>query len=281
MLCFKIDMDYRQCFLISALIFSIQSSALAQMKCSYLFTDLKGFESSSTKQPTVSIVVDQLPKLLSSIDPDTLKYLTNGETNVESTGNHYEIDINNHNIESSLVITKNFGLSVFKNNIYLSKYYFYRYKKSGLPMGEFSQNQPWFKWNYEKGEYTLERSGATENIINNLFNNEETVTLYRGTHSSEKDYMKTIEKMTEKDAIESIENHLNQGRFNAYFFTPSKSSAEAWVKSENGLVEVKIPKRLILNWAKENAIYAGAENPYFEFAFFNPFVILQLAKYYN
>lgn len=264
-------MSFRIQILFLIAILSIKTTAFAQSACIDLFK--------SVQLPSVKIVLEQLPKLLSTLDPVTLKYLTEGEIAVESFGD-YEIRADNLEIESNLVLKKNFSLSVYKNDIYLSKYYFYRFKKSGLSMSEFTKNQPWFKWDCVRGQYTLERMNATENIVQNLFGNEEIVTLYRGTYASEKEYMKTIQNMNEYDAIESIKTRL-QGKFGAYFFTPSKSSAEAWVKGDNGLVEVNIPKSLFLKWVKDNAIYAGVENPYFEFAFFDPHVIKQLAEYYH
>jgi hypothetical protein len=148
-----------------------------------------------------------------------------------------------------------------------------------MAMDKLAKTEPWMKWHADTQKFTLEQSGAAENIINKVYADQEMVKLYRGTVQTEFDFMTEVSHMPDDVATQTVSRKIKKGAFAGYFFSPDIKAAAHWAKGT--IVSIEIPKATVLQWAQEGRLYAGTEKDYFEFSFFDPTTIKTIAQTYK
>ncbi|MGZ3768707.1 MAG: hypothetical protein ACXVCP_04680 [Bdellovibrio sp.] len=178
------------------------------------------------------------------------------------------------------------GWVLFNKNFYPSHYQARQRVFAGRSaikptMADLVHKQPWFRWDSSAQKYELIVGGATDQLMNTVFENanSDTITLYRGTTEQELTLMrKVIEK--DPDSIAELKKRLEHpDDYGAYFFTPSLDEAKGFGKGT--IVQIQLSRVFVQQLLSTASIYAGLENTRIEVAFFDYNTLLMIAPLYQ
>jgi hypothetical protein len=159
------------------------------------------------------------------------------------------------------------GLVFYKGNFYFSSWFqqnilhgrWRDFREDKPRFDIFQKTIPWFRWNAKNNSYQFQTEGGRAQLLNDLLENNESLTLYRGM--SKKEYIMFSSQFStlETDQQRILINKIQGGTMMGLFYTNSLEEAKSFGGDDNVVVSINLTRDELLKYAEKDAIYLGFE----------------------
>lgn len=184
-----------------------------------------------------------------------------------------------------------FGESIYpysrNQSVFINKYHLLMKKRFGLSTKIWAKYQVWAKWHDDIQNYTIEKTGAANELLRGLQDKSGNFILYRGIPNMAE--FETLHRIRSQNLDKvQIQNEMrlnlisNDEKKDALFFSFSRKTAFDWSSgSGNKLIQLTIPEAVLFHWLNQGKIYVGVEEGYIEVAIYDDPELLYFLEHYQ